>query len=81
MAHFLAEAEGSRNPVHRLGGKGGVRASARGWNIGGNVNAFVDDEGRDCIRFSLTGGSNGSMSSQCVGTYYRDGQTFVKKDD
>lgn len=60
MAHFYAEAQGSRGAVHRLGGaKGGARTSCNGWNSGISVYAYVNADGKDCFTIELTAGSGG----------------------
>jgi hypothetical protein len=72
MSHFYGHLRGSRGAVTRCGGKGsGIRAHARGWDVGGRVTCFHKD-GKDHVRFTLTGGSNGSQRECDLGSFTRD---------
>lgn len=66
MARFIGwlNSSTSRTSAHT------IEASARGWNIGGEVCAFKEDypdkRTRDVVRLSVDGGSNGSLMGYTV---------------
>lgn len=66
MAHFYAGVSGkARTEATRLGSENRPTSTFNnGWNLGVEVNAFVDDEGRDCFRVYATHGSNGYGGSK-----------------
>lgn len=69
MAHFLAEVQGSRGTVHRLGGKdSGANAKAQGWNFGVSVR-MAHEDGEDVAYVYLTSGSNGHKPAKLVGRF------------
>jgi len=58
MSRFYGEVWGSaKSSATRTGGKDGVTAHVRGWDIGGKVDVF-DRDGHDVVTLQLTGGSN-----------------------
>jgi hypothetical protein len=68
MAHFIGAVQaGEKTKETRLGtAKSGMTAGAFGWDIGGEVCAFVNSAGLDSIDFYLTGGSNGRISPKKI---------------
>lgn len=71
MARFLAEVQGNKGSVHRLGsGTSGIRAQAQGWNAGVTVLGH-DGGGTDEFDVYATGGSGGGDSPILIGTVYR----------
>jgi len=79
MAHFIGNLQGNRGKTSRLGSKeSGMDATARGWNIGGLISVFYNEDKKiDVIRFILDGGSNGGQSSKVIGEYeLREGKFF-----
>lgn len=45
-----------------------VSSHVRGWNIGIEINTFVDSEDRDCFEIYVTGGSNDHGIKSRIGT-------------
>lgn len=78
MAHFLAQAQGSRGATHRLGGKsGGAEVVVQGWNDGIRVVARYDEQKQqNYYEVTVTGGSSGGRQSVYLGTVSADG-TFI----
>jgi hypothetical protein len=71
VARFLAEVEGSRKPVHRLGHKSsGIRAQAQGWDVGVKIQGAPKplDPDRDMFDIYVTGGSNDPSVQFKIGT-------------
>lgn len=67
MARFRGTIQGCRGEASRLGGtETGIETRTNGWNSGVRVVGFVDDNGDDCFDIYITGGSNGSISSQRI---------------
>lgn len=67
MARFYAEIQGSRGSVSRLGGiKSGIYGEARGWNSGGKVTCYVNDNNEDIINIYVTSGSHGRTQSKLI---------------
>lgn len=65
MAQFIGFLAGGRSEVSRLGTKSsGMRAEARGWNLGGRVEmdhlTSLGADGSDIVHLYVTAGSNGS---------------------
>jgi hypothetical protein len=59
VARFLAEVEGNRKDSHRLGTPAsGIRAEARGWDVGVKVYGRADGDA-DVFDIWSSGGSNG----------------------
>jgi len=60
MAQYRGTLQGNRGDASRLGSKAsGLRAVANGWDIGGSVVAYYDEEAKeDRVSFAITGGSN-----------------------
>jgi hypothetical protein len=78
MAHFYGNIQGNRGEATRMGTKGsGISAHIRGWDIGAKVSCYVDDEGRDCVCVTISGGSRGSRRDVCLGTWYIDKDGLV----
>ena len=72
MSHFYGEIQGNRGEGTRGGTKAsGIRGHIRGWNIGARVTCFVDDDGKDSVMVSITGGSNDQYDSVCIGEWKR----------
>ena len=70
MAHFYGDMTGNRGVTTRMGSAdSGIQAHLRGWNIGGGVRCFVDEDGNDCVSVDLTSGSRGSRGSSNIGTW------------
>jgi len=65
MSHFYGTIEGqAKTAATRRGSpRSGINAHIRGWNSGVYISAFVDNDGRDCFRVSVTGGSNGARKT------------------
>lgn len=63
MAHFYGTVQGNRGEASRLGTiNSGLRATASGWNIGGQLDVeHIADKDRVCLL--VRDGSNGSGSS------------------
>ena len=80
MAHFFGSLKGSRGRVTRLGtAKSGIEAEARGWSIGGLVEASTVGGDRDIIRLSLNGGS-GDSAILWTRVYCRKGGILYEVD-
>lgn len=59
MSHFYGSLENHRGKATRTGNKqNGLTGHIRGWDIGGRIDVYVDEYGRDVVGFILTGGSN-----------------------
>jgi len=70
MSRFYASIKGNRGIATRQGSKGsGIEGHIRGWDIGARVICYVDDNGNDAIRITLTGGSNRPSSIKDLGTF------------
>ena len=56
MAHFYGTVQGNRGEATRTGSKNsGMFAEAKGWDLGGTVNAFYNPElGTDVVTFRTT---------------------------
>jgi hypothetical protein len=69
MARFYGVVSGqARSEGTRLGSpKSGLRTECRGWNLGVNCYASADGD-VDTIDIYATGGSNGRVGSQHLGT-------------
>ena len=63
MARYMAEVQGNRSLVSRLGSAvSGIWSHTRGWNIGARVDVdpYREDSNADMVSISVTGGSNGA---------------------
>ena len=79
MARFYAEIQGNRGSVTRTGSKNsGISGHIRGWDIGARVSCDVDDQGRDVVYVTLTGGSSGHSPSLCLGSFVKENGEYVK---
>lgn len=74
MARFYGDLkEQARTPGTRRGNaKTGLVAHIRGWNVGVKVDCAIDENGKDVIRVTRTGGSNQPA---------RQGQDIVFRED
>lgn len=83
MAHFIGHLQGARGPASRLGGKSsGIDATARGWDLGGNVNLQYNEQTeQDSISFTLDAGSNGRHSSKTILTLTQEEADKVLKGE
>lgn len=82
MAHFIGSLQGNKGEASRLGSKrSGIRAKAQGWNIGGEVQCFIDDQGRDVVRLYVTHGSNAHNFPQLVGEFIKDENGDLRQVD
>ncbi len=73
MARFYGVLQGQAGEATRLGSpRSGIKAQARGWNIGVRVEGYVAADGTDAFAVHLTGGSNGSTPSRLLGTVQTD---------
>ena len=81
MSRFYASIQGSRGEATRQGGKeSGITGHIRGWNIGASVFCYVNDEGEDVVRVSLTSGSSYEGHNEMIGEYTRkDLDKLLKK--
>ena len=64
MAHFRGTISGDKSnstTISRLGHKR-LTLTAHGWDAGVCVDLYINDDGRDCARVWLNGGSNGGGS-------------------
>ena len=69
MARFRGKVQGTRGEASRLGTAAtGVTSTADGWHIGGEVE-ISDDNDRDAVEFTLSGGSNTRNSPRMVARY------------
>lgn len=69
MARFRATIKGQRGEASRLGSaKSGIVARVRGWDVGVQVVADVDADGRDVLHVFRDGGSNGRGAVVLVAT-------------
>ncbi len=67
MAHFYGEVFGARGSASRLGGKKGMSAHVRGWDLGARIEIFFDEKKqKDIVRVYKTSGSNGQESDQLI---------------
>ena len=75
MSRFYASINGqARTQATRRGSeKSGISGHVRGWDVGIDVQGFVDEDGENCFRVVLTRGSSGCGRSKTIGT-------FTKKD-
>lgn len=72
MAHFYGEMFGKgETKASRTGTKGtGLSAHIRGWEIGVEVMLWYDhSRGKDMVRVTRTGGSNGRTRKQVVAEF------------
>jgi hypothetical protein len=70
MARFYGEVTGSAGTATRRGTKGsGIHSHTRGWNLGAEVQIFVNDDGNDELIIRITGGSNKPNRTRVV---YKD---------
>lgn len=70
MAHFYAEAQGSRGATHRLGGKKyGAHVLLKGWDDSVNVYARYDEDQKDNVYTIYFKGRNGEekLVAECRG--------------
>ncbi len=83
MAHFYAEAQGSRGATHRLGGKeNGAVAGVRGWHDGVEVVASHNEaQGRNEYEIRFTGGSSPAFSGIKVGKLFIKDKQIVFQPD
>lgn len=73
MSRFYAKIEGNRGAATRQGtANSGICGHVRGWRIGAKVVCF--DDGGDCVRVDLTGGSSDSSSILSLGTFKLDAE-------
>jgi hypothetical protein len=75
MARFIGFVQGSRGEASRLGGpSSGIRAQARGWNLGGTVygGPVYGDAEFDEFRLYVDRGSNGSGDFHAFGFTVRE---------
>jgi hypothetical protein len=75
MARFIGFVQGNRGEASRLGGpSSGIRAQARGWNLGGTVygGPVYGEPDKDEFRLSVDGGSNGSGHFHTFGFTVRE---------
>jgi len=73
MSRFYASIQGNRGEATRQGTpSSGIEGHIRGWNIGVRVYCFVDDDGKDAVRVTLTGGSRNSSSTKFLGVFKKD---------
>jgi len=64
VAHFRGTVQGNKRKASRLGSKqSGLRATVNAWDSGVEVEAYHDEEGKDCFRVYVTGGTNGKGTS------------------
>lgn len=74
MSRFYGNMKGSRGETTRCGNAAsGITGHLRGWDIGVRVNVRALNSGEDVVDVYLTGGSNGSCASVCLGTFWRVG--------
>jgi hypothetical protein len=67
MARFRGTVQGNKGGASRLGSpKSGLTVTCDGWNLGIEVHASVDENGKDVFTVYKTGGSNGSVK-QLIG--------------
>ena len=68
MSHFYADIQGNRGQATRQGTpKSGIQGHIRGWNVGVQVDGYVDDDGKDVFRVWATSGSNGRQPQRSLG--------------
>jgi len=73
MAHFMGTVQGSRGPVSRLGGKGGLRVNANGWNCGVAVYARYDEKlKKDVFEVYENSGSGHGRETKLIATVTAD---------
>lgn len=73
MARFYGTLKGQRGEASRLGTTAsGLRASARGWDIGGDVEINAGSDERDTVSLAISGGSNGTRCLLDLGGWQRD---------
>lgn len=76
MAQFRAVIKGQRGEASRLGSKvSGIHAEVNGWNSGVSVYGAVHNDGHgeyDAFGIYITGGSNGAIREQHIGTVLID---------
>lgn len=70
MSRFYGDLTGqARTTATRRGSaSSGVSAHIRGWGIGVRVNVH-DEDGRDVVSVTLTGGSNSTGMKRCLGSW------------
>jgi len=80
MSRFYADIQGSRGEATRQGTpSSGIHGHIRGWNIGGRVRCYVDNDGNDVVEISVTKGSNGYGDSKCLGRFKRGENGEIEK--
>jgi hypothetical protein len=80
MSHFYGNMQGSRGETTRCGTQAsGICADIRGYNIGVQTECFVDDDGEDKVRITLTGGTNAQCAARELGTFKRRGNKIIQE--
>ena len=75
MARFMADVQGTRGPVSRLGdARNGIESHTRGWEVGVRVIGRVVD-GEDEFEVWATSGSSGAAAGKLIGVVYLDRDT------
>ena len=72
MSRFYGSLNGNRGMATRQGtAKSGMQSHTRGWNIGAEVNCYVNDQGQDEVQVVLTGGSANSSTLKELGRFVK----------
>jgi hypothetical protein len=70
MAQFRALIQGQRGEASRLGSKkSGISTHTNGWGCGVTVYGYVDNDGEDKFRVTLTSGSGYRGVTKHLGTF------------
>jgi len=70
MSRFYASIQGNRGEATRQGtNASGIVGHIRGWNIGARIECFVDSEGKDAVKVTLTGGSRNPSPTKFLGIF------------
>jgi hypothetical protein len=76
MARFIGYVQGSKGEASRIGHERMI-AQAQGWNTGGLVQCYIDDQGNDRVDFYATGGSSRSTKVLVSSLVIVDGKKYV----
>ena len=77
MSRFYAQIQGNHGIASRQGHKSsGIWSHIRGWNLGIEVQGFVDSQGKDVFWVSITKGSNNTGDKALALIVSENGQSI-----
>ena len=70
MARFYASIQGNGQATERMGTtNSGIRAHARGWDVGARIVVYTNENGDDEVVVYRTGGSTGRNSDRQIARF------------